>query len=428
MTQFSLHFLKRSVLVLSVLLALPSLHASTVSNWQDGTSNAGTFTWETSGNWDNGIPTSSTFQSVITHATGNLTITTAAAYTITSPNFIVNSGSLTFKLGGDFTGATTPVITNATNDSSKLVFDLNGNTLGLKGYGGGAGYFTIASTAGGGGGTAQFNQILNTTHGSVQNNTTLQLTGAGSQSFTGFTFSAGSTLWVSQVGNTFISGFPTLGIGNLTIGSSTNSTLSYFTNSNSTTYRVTGNVTLNKGTTANQDSYITFGAADTKIYVGGNFTDVGGSGASTVTDYATTGGGSGLLAFNGGAGSQKSVSIGRTGLTNNFQVGESATIFGNIGLAKSLTTTGTFKMFRGSRLNVAALTLTAGSLNLADDAGGNHLTIADTFGTTNGLITTSGNLSLNTFNLELNFDGTSWTNGSNLLLFHYGGTFTGTLA
>ncbi|MEO6848619.1 MAG: PEP-CTERM sorting domain-containing protein, partial [Chthoniobacterales bacterium] len=221
---------------------------------------------------------------------------------------------------------------------------------------------------------------------------------------------------------------PATAVGNVIIGSAANGNLTYFNTSNAATYRIGGDFTLNKGTTANQDGYISFGASNTKVYVGGNFTDVGGSATSSQPDYVTTGGGSGLLAFNGGAGTQKSVSIGRTGLTNNFAVGESATIFGNIGLAKNLATTGSFTMYRGSRLNVAALTLTAGSLNLADDAGGNHLTIADTFGTTNGLITTSGNLSLNTFNLELNFDGTSWTNGSNLLLFHYGGTFTGTLA
>ncbi|MEO6846922.1 MAG: hypothetical protein ABI443_05630, partial [Chthoniobacterales bacterium] len=435
-TQFPVHSIKRTVLWLSVLLALPSLKAATTTTWQDGTANNGTYTWETGANWDNGVPTSASFKSVINHSTGALTITTADStpYTVTTPNFIVNSGSLTFKLGlgSNFTASGAAVINNATTDVTKMVFDVNGSTLDFSSipYSDAfAKYFTVKSTKADGSGTIKLGQIGGAWRIAVQNNVTLNITGAAGNTFTSTTFSAGSTLWMSAAGNSGLNGATGTGtFGNLIVGNSANANLTNLTLYQNTTFRVGGNLTLNKGTTANQDSTLTFGNNLVYLYVGGNFTDVGGSANSTVQNYVTTGGGSALIGFNGGAATQRTVSIGRTGLTNNFVVGENITTPGNIGLAKNLATTGSFTMYRGSRLNVAAFTLTAGSLILADDAVGNHLTIADTFGTTNGLITTSGNLSLNTFNLELTFDGTSWTNGSNLLLFHYGGTFTGTLA
>ncbi|MEO6845849.1 MAG: PEP-CTERM sorting domain-containing protein [Chthoniobacterales bacterium] len=437
-TQFPLQFAKRSVLVLSVLLALPSLKAATTTNWNDDTYNNSTYTWEDALHWDTGVPTSASFQPFITHSTGNLTVTTAAAYSVSGASFIVNSGSLTLKLGGNFAVGYNaspfayPLINNTTNNVANLVFDLNDFTLDYRFLSASANvsgdYFTLASTAADGKGTAQFGQVLNGQHLSVQNNVTLEIINSIGTDFTPSTFSAGSTLYLSAAGALGMAGGATTGFGNLIVGNSANANLTYLSMYPYCIARVVGNLTLNKGTTANQDSYLAFGNSSGKVIVGGNFTDVGGSATSTVQDFATAGGGSALIAFNGGAATQRTVSEGRTGLTNNFAVGENTTTPGNIGLAKSLATTGSFTMYRGSRLNVAAFTLTAGSLILADDAVGNHLTIADTFGTTNGLITTSGNLSLNTFNLELTFDGTTWTNGSNLLLFHYGGTFTGTLA
>ncbi|MEO8207247.1 MAG: hypothetical protein ABI615_13785, partial [Chthoniobacterales bacterium] len=52
-------------------------------------------------------------------------------------------------------------------------------------------------------------------------------------------------------------------------------------------------------------------------------------------------------------------------------------------------------------------------------------TIADTFGAHSGFASTSGVLTLNTFNLQLTYDGTGWSNGSSLLLFHFA-SLTGT--
>ncbi|MEO8205492.1 MAG: PEP-CTERM sorting domain-containing protein, partial [Chthoniobacterales bacterium] len=134
--------------------------------------------------------------------------------------------------------------------------------------------------------------------------------------------------------------------------------------------------------------------------------------------------------------------------TTSFQVGvpsgaANATLTvdaGNIKLVNAsstvgaIYTSGSFTVLANSRVNLGTSTTTgdvaplrAGSIIIGTGA-----TIADTFGAHSGYALSdatlggSGNLTLNTFNLQLTYDGTGWSDGSDLLLFHFTGTLTGT--
>ncbi|MEO6846750.1 MAG: PEP-CTERM sorting domain-containing protein, partial [Chthoniobacterales bacterium] len=100
----------------------------------------------------------------------------------------------------------------------------------------------------------------------------------------------------------------------------------------------------------------------------------------------------------------------------------------------ALYTAGGARVFANSQLDLGTSTtsgniasLRAGSITIDSGA-----TIVDTFGVNSGYAVSdtslggSGNLSLNSFNLVLNYDGTGWTSGSVLTLFSYTGTLTGT--
>ncbi|MEO6848458.1 MAG: hypothetical protein ABI254_14485, partial [Chthoniobacterales bacterium] len=181
-----------------------------------------------------------------------------------------------------------------------------------------------------------------------------------------------------------------------------------------------GNFTINSYTTATggDASSFTFNASGNILKVAGNFTDA----ATNNTDYgvgligSTTAGGN--IMFNGGAATLKQVSIGRTGLTTNFSVGDAATAAGDIQLLKNLTTTGTLSVLGTSTLDVVNHTMLAAATTFSSGA-----TLDLTFGSTNGLVSAS-NLTLNSFNLVLANSGL-WA-GTNLTLFTYTGTLTGT--
>ncbi|MEO6846728.1 MAG: hypothetical protein ABI443_04800 [Chthoniobacterales bacterium] len=354
--------MKKSLLLFAcIFAALSSSSATSViySTWDDATYNNGSFAWSDASHWSNGIPSSGAnfYVANITHSTGDLVITTSTALLVgydfntgmnnSAFNPVVNSGSLTFKFGASFTTQGTPVVTNNTNDVSKLVFDVNDQIVSVAGMSGSTTtYFTVKSSASDGGGTYIMNQALAAIHMSVENNVTLNIAGAGNTP-TNISFSPTSTLKFTGAGFNFLAGGPATSVGNLIIGSTTTAKDTTQIGSGAN-IRVVSNVIYNTSTTLHADSLLTFGSSTSKLYVGGNLTD-NGNASSDTQDY-----GNGMIFFNGGAGSQRTVSIGRTGLTTKFQIGENTSTFGNIAISQNLTTTGSLTILRGSRLNVGA--------------------------------------------------------------------------
>ncbi|MEO8205209.1 MAG: hypothetical protein ABI615_03455 [Chthoniobacterales bacterium] len=282
----------------------------------------------------------------------------------------------------------------------------------------------------------------------VGNNVTLvMLQTANGSSLQSTKWDAGSTfqLDTNVLGTTNVNGgAATSNLYNLTVGNTANNNFSDFRASNNLvnpgglTMRVNGDVLINQAANGNANHIQlgwSGGTAVSTMYVAGNFTDQGGTGA---TSYNTniTNAKTALIVFNGGS-TERDVSINRnvqssitsSGSTTNLKIGESSSVAGNVRLTHDLTgTVSSLTMLKESRLNVQNFTATMGSLNFADNSGGQHMTFGYTFGASDaGLITTGGSLSLNTFNLELTYDGTSWNDGDSLLLFHYG-SLTGTIA
>ncbi|MEO8205809.1 MAG: PEP-CTERM sorting domain-containing protein [Chthoniobacterales bacterium] len=398
--------------------------------------------------------------------TGDLTLTTSGAVTVQNINLnpIVGSNVFTLKLGGNFTqNATTAALTSITGasaDASKLVIDLNG--------------YNMLINRGNTGNTAASSFTLNSTNAGGVFTTAVALTGSGAERlaindgatlFTGwlqgntagvatfYTYNtamsanstlkfAGRTAGTSIVVRSSVGGSLNQSFGNIIVGDGTTVTPWNFTGSwtgaPSTPLgrlmTVRGNFTL-----ATNSSYTIGNINSTQgiagIAVGGNYTDTN-TGARTYSTATISGAINSAIFFNGGYTSgtplvnERTViingSIGKNATSNlvtNFQVGDGST-GGNIKLGANLTLTDTtnFTVTNNSRLNLATYTLStaAGGINIATGA-----TIADSFGAASGLATTSGLLTLNSFNLQLNFDGTSWTNGTNLVLFNYN-TISGT--
>ncbi|MEO6847846.1 MAG: hypothetical protein ABI443_09760, partial [Chthoniobacterales bacterium] len=157
------------------------------------------------------------------------------------------------------------------------------------------------------------------------------------------------------------------------------------------------------------------------VYIGGNLTDQGGTGATSF------GGNNGIF-FNGGAGTERTVGLNRS-QTNAIQVGDSVgATNGNIKLVNpdvsvaALTTSGSFTVLNGSRVNLGNSTATgsAASLVAGSIAINSGATVATILGAHAGFGSTSGALTLNSFNLQLDYDGSGWTNGAPLVLFGYG--------
>ncbi|MEO6054767.1 MAG: PEP-CTERM sorting domain-containing protein, partial [Chthoniobacterales bacterium] len=368
------------------------------------------------------------------------------------------ASALTLKLGADFilqNGAYTGVqanstVVNSSGVASNVVLDLNGHNFtdstytSTSGFTTGSAAYSISNSSGT---AAKFIVPHWTPTGTVMvgNNVTLMIAGLlgvnTTESVQTTQFATGSTLqFASNNSNTVAvnGGTATNNIYNLTIGNTANNNFSDFRALNAGgAMRVNGDFLINQASNGNanhMDLGWSGGTAANTMYVAGNFTDMGGTGATsynTNTNNFKTG----LLIFNGGS-TQRDVYINRdfqsaltsTGGNANIKIGESSTVTSNIRLTHNLTNTvGSITMLKESRLNVQNYTVTAGSLIFSDNSVSQHATFAYTFGTTNGLITTTGNLALNTFNLELTFDGTTWTNG-NLLLFHYGTNTGGTPA
>jgi len=134
-----------------------------------------------------------------------------------------------------------------------------------------------------------------------------------------------------------------------------------------------------------QGAKIQFAGAGRKLIVNGNFTDVNNDGL----DYSGAGS---TLVFAGNPVSPRTVDIGRS-LLLDMAVGLSGES-GDIVLGQSLTTSGTFDILSGSKVNVGLNTLTTGDLNLL---AGSELEIG--FGSAgqvvaNGAVALDGNLTL----------------------------------
>lgn len=163
------------------------------------------------------------------------------------------------------------------------------------------------------------------------------------------------------------------------------------------------------------------------MFVGGNFIDHGpvngaGYGDGNSASYPTQR--YGKIVFNNSPVTPSTVSIPRNTLTNDFFVGNPATPAdtGNIVLSHDLTTTALIAVSTDSKLDVADKIAAAGTFTAA---AGSKFGL--TFGDTNGAIHVTGDLTLSTFSLDLTLlGGNGWVNGTDLVLFTYGGSLIGT--
>lgn len=457
-------------------LATAHLHAAVISSdWNNFI--AGTNSWNTAANWDSSTWTSpnwnpsaatvpnnggtNTFAArIMNGGTSDIVVETSGAVTV--GRFWLertNTGSTTLRLGGNMTvtgtltgppasGANarlTGFYNNIASTPSGLVLDLNGYTFDASGAAPAdlqnARNYTIRDTSGAGNGTFIVRAIsydANTVAGTVnvENNVTVKLTTYTGLNFrnsgtdtTGWIFAQNSTLWLSANGtgtgqnlNAGDSEF-----GNVIVGSVGNTVASVYSlgHSAGSSIHIKGDLTLNAGSAIIMNN-IGGDRVGRKIFLGGNLTDTNATGA----DYggrADTGG----FYFVGGTNRVQEVLVKREGLTSLFSVGDSNAV-ANVKLLNNLTTTvgtnansggtGQLKVWGGSRFDVDQFTLQATTVNISNTA-----TLAFTFGedTTDALIKATGLLTLNAFNLELNYDGSSWSNGTKLLLFEYG-TLAGT--
>jgi len=208
------------------------------------------------------------------------------------------------------------------------------------------------------------------------------------------TWSPTSTFLVSGSNITAtVNTLPAAGVGNLVIGkSSANGPTTMLSFQSQPLSVVQGDVTINSyvgavGGDASDFKFDVNNAINMDLRVGGNFTDTATDNSSY--DGAPTNSRRRTITFNGGAGTQRTVSIGRTGLVNDFAVGDSSGGAGNVMLDQDLTTTSRFTLRGNSILNVSTQTLTAGEF-----VGQSGMTLEYSFGAGDGLIDVNGLLTL----------------------------------
>jgi hypothetical protein len=421
----------------ALALAAPAAHAGI--NWiaADGGTTAAPLDWDTAANWTGGnIPNTITETATfLDSATGRVVMTPATATSLIAVGLTQSSSAVSrlmlggdlILVGGNFTAADR-TWNNTSGNADNLVLDLNGHVYNITT---GAlpvinGPMTITSSAAGGVIKHSLAGNLVVPAGwsglKVGPNVTLQAEGtvAGKSiaMATAGTWDESTTLYISgtATAGVQINSLPTAGIGNLIVGDSTKVNAANLTSvgTSQALMIVKRDVTLNPSS-SNVAAGFAFALDTTEIRVGGNWTDTGVSTAG----YGTK---KGVITFNGGAVTPHTVSIDRTGLITNFNVGDSLGVAGYLQLAKDLTTTGTFLVRGNSRLDVNDQTLavskftgTAGmTLDFAfSDADSGIVNVTGVLG--------SGNLVLPSFTLNLTNIGT-WTNGNNLVLFTYAGT------
>lgn len=472
--------LKYLAFSVNVIFALTGAKAATTYTFKNTLT--GAQDWSTTTNWSLPGSPGSTGSSngdfaIITPGSGALNVTSpSVATTIGNLSLTGSAGNaLTFTLGNDlqndtFTVASTrPTIVNTSGVASNMVIDLNGHNLNLiqQHSGGNWGFgllmgsdlsMNITSSSGGTltndtwGGASYTAPFVN-----LQGNASVrvQLGGGSTIYASGTTFSSGSTFIVAGG-----AGAPGTGVnfyantanalGNLVFGDTVGgkyTDMVWQAAAGGSTATVRGNFGLLGGKV--NMALGQYSAYVSTVKIGGNFTDEGGS-VQSYNGY-TPGYGSNQLKFsmNGGAGTERTLSINRTlnyvsgdsgvHLVSNFEVGDGTTA-GNVKLVNpsatvgALYTAGSMTVYAGSRLNLDHSTTTdnVASLRAGSIIMGTGATLALSFGTNSGFAVSdatlggTGNLTLNSFNLELNYDGTSWTNGTDLILFTYTGALTGT--
>ncbi|MEO6055020.1 MAG: hypothetical protein ABIP97_13515, partial [Chthoniobacterales bacterium] len=342
-SKFPAQYLQRTVLLLSALLAVSSIHAASTYTFDPAVN--GSQAWTTSANWG-GITPTSTDQGIInrTSSTGDLTITNSSATTVGKLSLTTtNTNAITFSLGADFSIAGSPAsgaesIWTTGTDASKLVIDLNGHNFNSALNNNGFDLrildsrsnpnMTIKST-GDAGGTFQTEMLFsNSAHLVLQNNVTLLVSKHGTGSVYAFnnTYSSTSTLQLDVGVANFSSKSATAGsvngvIGNLTIGSTVNATLAngsnirFLASSLSATLlnqQLAGNFRITNGSDL-QLGFNNYGTQ--KLAVAGTFIDDGGGSLNSYTYAGGTGAGANgnaRIMFNGGIATEKTVSINRT--------------------------------------------------------------------------------------------------------------------
>jgi hypothetical protein len=445
------------------LVAGPALAAT----WDGGGDNA---TWTDALNWDGPdtlpISTSDVF---LNNTASNRTITTPGTATTINRLAITQSSNAvsTLVLGADLTLNITPanyvtnnVISNTSGSAANVVIDLNGHTLANKGL-----YelvaavnngFTITTSAAGG--KLKFDVDFNM-QAAQQAGWNKAVIGSGvtAETYGGVrmrgSWDANTTVKIlanpNGTGYGGIWGNPG-GIGNLVIGDSSSSinakvVVGGLINSNTLTSYVAdpsldvggyynlnvvkGDVTINNDSNGNAAIFLFATGASTGGFnttyfdramdfrVGGNWTDQGtgaiGYGGNVANTQRQT------ITFNGGAVTERTVSIQRQSIITDFAVGDSTGIAGRVKLLNDLKTTGWFTLRGTSRLNLDDKTLDAGKF-----IGTAGMTLDLTFSDADsGIVnvTTADGLTLPDFTLNLT-QGGSWTDGNDLVLFTYTGT------
>ena len=435
--------IQKSLIVpsLVILTAVSATAATITSTWNGGTS--GTANWEVDGNWTPSSPGkpypnngADKYNVVIGSTTGDRTIQTSGTLSIDQLGItqsVSSVGISTLKLGGNMTvlgnSATDSHFTNATNDASKLVLDLNGHTFTITSSLGSiksAAYYTLT-----GGGTYQTASFYhNTGPAQVNAGVTVKVTASGIgyvsnviwADTAAFHYAANSATSSSYYG-AYGSSAPADTLANVTVGDHANTVASTLALGNATTSNgvfVKGNVNILSYGGSGSSAKLSISTG--KLNIGGNFVDEG-------TDSYSYG--TGTLLFNGGSATERTLSTGRADITTSFQVGRTATEAGNVALGQDLTTSGSFTVLRESLLNVKNFTLSAANVNL--DGGTSTSLIKPTLGFTfgginSGLIDASGTLTLGFATLNVTYDGSGWVNGSDLELFQFGTLSGGTLS
>ena len=404
----------------------------------------GTQTWENATNWDEaGYPDGSDDTAIIGNATADRFITTANALTIgLIPTWTQNDDATNMiVLGGDMytAGNLQCIQSNDSGNAMNMVIDLNGHTFRRRYTSvavqdtGGSGYAMITSASGG---TWQAGRLYQMPANAVIGAGVIVLGDSTSRDYVNGIWDPTSIYWVTPNGrkDCYEIRAPA-GVGHLIIGDTNNAystTMSVFRTL--TTGRVHGNLTINtySGATDGDASDLIFNtnmAATwfTKLLVGGNFidaaTDASGYGGNT---RGSTGRDS--IAFNGSPATARTVSIGRSGLQNDFYVGVDASDTGHIVLEKDLTTSGRFQVNTGSTLDVADKTITLHEVAATTPAQDGAFTVQEgatlafevgtlAAGTINCVDLTLGNYTLD---LDVNASGPS----SDLVLFTYSGTLS----
>lgn len=450
-----------ALMFLSITAAFP---ATLASDWVGPLSGSQVWdngnNWSTNPNWpDNATDTYET--TVANDSATHLTITTPTAAAISVSRFLLEQtgedGSTTLKLGNDFT-ITTPngtLVSNFSNSGaspSQLAIDLNGHTFSALSTTAARNNipksrnFTIRDTSIGGNGVFHVGIIRSADSAgrvNVENKVTVivdtvaDMRGLSSNTTEGWNFASNATLqFVGEGydGASYAGGT----LGNVIVGSASNTdqTRAYIASSAT----VLGDVVYHSSTSGT-GSLISLGNSAV-LSVAGNFTDKNTTHgdynyAFTLTSPSPT------LRFNGGLAQEREVWIAAP-TTVRFQVGESATVFGNVKLKHDFTTTftmnaagtaptlnsGVFRLEQGSRINLDTHTVTATTAQIV--SGTEIPTLAYTFGADSDALihvtgTENNSLTLNSFDLELTYDGSGWISGDDLLLFRYDGTsFTGT--